>query len=186
MGRVRALTGRTERRLDRWEMAVTPPGACSGPADAARLSDWIAATAPGTAAQALAAAGRWRADAPEPLHDKDVWWRAELPGGGARTLVCEGLATLAEAWLGERFLFASRSMFLPQEAALAATDATTLWICFRALSGALAAKGPRARWRPRMIESQGLRLVRTTLLGHMPGWCPKVDIVGPWREIRLV
>jgi beta-mannosidase len=186
MARVRALTGRTEHRLHRWEMALAAAGACAGPAEAQRLGDWIAAVAPGTAAQALVAAGRCSADAVPPLHDRDVWWRTEVPAGGERTLVCDGLATFAEAWLDGDFLFSSRSMFQPVEARLAPSGPGILWICFRALAPALRAKGPRARWRPRMIEGQGLRLVRTTLLGHMPGWQPAVDVVGPWREVRVV
>jgi beta-mannosidase len=186
MARVRALTGRLERKLDRWEMALSPAGACRTPAEAGRLEGWIPAAAPGTAAQALARAGRWRAETPERLHDKDIWWRTQIAPGRARTLVCHGLATLAEAWLDDAFLFASRAMFQPVEALVPAGEGGTLWICFRALAPALAAKGPRARWRPRMIESQGLRLVRTTLLGHMPGWAPPCDVVGPWREACLI
>ncbi|MCZ7153830.1 hypothetical protein NK280_24865, partial [Salmonella enterica] len=39
---------------------------------------------------------------------------------------------------------------------------------------------------PRLVSMPSLRHVRTTLLGHMPGWCPPVHAVGPWREIDLL
>lgn len=171
---------------DGWRLAVTPAGACAGPTEAAQLTDWIEAPVPGTAAQALEAAGRWRREAPTPLHDKDVWYRLALPEDGRRTLAFDGLATLAEAWIDERPLLSATSMFQPHAVDADLPLGATLWLCFRALTPRLAAKGPRARWRPAMIDDQGLRLVRTTLLGHMPGWCPPIDIVGPWRPVRLI
>lgn len=169
-----------------WRLALTPAGACAGPAEAATLEGWIDAVVPGTAAQALERAGRWRREAPTPLHDQDVWCRLDPTALGRGTLVFEGLATLAEVFLGGRQVLAARSMFETYEVDVDLSGDEALWICFRALWPALEAKGPRARWRPTMIERQGLRLVRTTLLGHMPGWCPPIHIVGPYRPIRFV
>lgn len=175
------------RRLtEGWTLALSPAGACASPTDAARLNDWAPATVPGAAAGALELAGRWRRDAPAPLHDQDVWYRTDLPALGAGVLRFEGLATIAEVWLGDVPLLTSRAMFTPVEAPVDIAEPARLWICFRALNSALDAKGPRARWRPRMFERQGLRLVRTTLLGHMPSWCPSIDVVGPYRPVLFI
>ncbi|HEV2531997.1 glycosyl hydrolase 2 galactose-binding domain-containing protein [Phenylobacterium sp.] len=187
MGPIKGITGTRVVSLDEgWRLALTAPGECATPAEAGALADWIPARAPGTVAQALEVAGRWRRDAPEPLHDKDAWWRLDLAEGGRRRLCFDGLATLAEVWIDETPLLTSSSMFQPQAVEVEIAPGATLWICFRALAPRLAAKGPRARWRPFMIEAQGLRLVRTTLLGHMGGWCPPIHAVGPWRPIRLI
>jgi beta-mannosidase len=187
MGRLTTVSGTREMRLeDGWWLALTPAGACASPAEAASLTDWIPARAPGTVAQALEAAGRWRRGTPLILNDQDCWWRAELPEAGRRRLCFDGLATCAEAWIDERPLLTSASMFQPVEREVDIPAGASLWICFRALGPKLAAKGPRARWRPFMIENQGLRLVRTTPLGHMSGWRPQIETVGPWRPVRLV
>lgn len=172
--------------LDAAHLMVTPAGSHSTPA-ALPTEGWIAARVPGTAAQALTAAGRFDPAAPTPLHDKDVWYRLDLPAHAAGTLVFDGLATIAEVWRGGERIATTTSMFERVAVPLAASADETVHLCFRALDAWLeTAKGPRARCRTAMIPDQRLRLVRTTLLGHMPGWCPAWDVVGPWRAVTLI
>ncbi len=169
---------------DGWELALTPAGRFDHPPDHA---EWLPAIVPGTAAEALAALGRWSLDRPEPLADKDIWYRVTLPGSGPCRLDFGGLATIAEVFLDGAPILASDSMFQPVSVAIDRKAGSMLAICFRSLDAELGRrKGKRARWRPTMIDDQRLRLVRTTLLGHMPGWCPPVDAVGPFRPVRLV
>ncbi|MEO6340630.1 MAG: hypothetical protein ABIO39_11360, partial [Caulobacteraceae bacterium] len=139
------------------------------------MADWIDAPVPGTAAEALRRAGRWTG---QPLHDQDVWYRRTLEESGPRTIRFDGLATIAEVWLDDRLVLTARNMFTPQEIDIDLAAGETLWLCFRALAPVIAERGPRARWRSQMMTTQGVRLVRTTLFGHMPGWCPQVDAVG--------
>lgn len=170
-----------------WSLAVTPAGAHASPAALlAAAPDLIPAPVPGTAAAALAAAGRWDGRSPLVLHDKDVWYVATVPSSGAFRLDLAGLATIAEVWHGEERLLRTANMFRRHAADLEAREGDTLALVFRALAPALAAKGPRAKWKAPMIPNQGLRLVRTTLFGHMPGWTPAIDAVGPTRTARLV
>ena len=170
-------------RLDAdWRLALSPAGACTAPADAAALSDWIEASAPGTAARDLLRAGR--ALPPESLQSLDVWYRRPIHLIGPVSLEFEGLATAAEVWLDDQLLLCSESMFRPARIDAVLQGGETLWIAFRALGDRLARRLPRARWRPRMIPEQGLRGVRTTLLGHMPGWTLPVHAAGPFRPVR--
>ncbi|NVP56762.1 glycoside hydrolase family 2 protein [Mycoplana rhizolycopersici] len=177
-----------ETRLDSgWRLCLTPPGAWADPS--MRSADMIAfdAPVPGTVAGALERAGLFDRTDPEPLIDRDAWYFLDIAGcePGAAILALDGLATIAEVyWNGERKLD-SRSMFVAHEIAVIVSGNDRLAICFRALGPHLERRGPRARWRPQMIVPQGLRLVRTTLLGHMPGWCPSVQAVGPYRPVRL-
>lgn len=77
-------------------------------------------------------------------------------------------------------------MFAGHEVALELQGTHRLEIRCRAMRPLLERKAPRARWRPRLFSPQTLRLYRTSLLGHMGGWCPPVAPIGPWRDIRLV
>ena len=156
-----------------WQLAVTAPGAAASPS--AIDGQWHDAPVPGTVAQVLGTDGKW--------HDYDVWYRRTVPGPGR--LVCEGLATVAEIWSGDALLLQSRSMYATHAVAV---RAGWVHLCFRALNDALAATvpGPRARWRTRLVSDRRLRLIRTTLLGHLPDWCPPVHAAGPWRPVSFI
>jgi len=184
VARVLSASGQGQVALsDGWTLCLTPAGACVSPSEAAGLTDWVPAAVPGTTAAALAVAGRFDPNAPTPLHDQDVWWRLPLAETGPRRLEFQGLATLCEVWLDGKRILDSDSMFERHLMPVELSAPQTLWLCFRALTERLERKLPRARWRPRMIPRQGLRGLRTTLLGQMPGWTPAIEAVGPWRPI---
>ncbi|KAA0073011.1 glycoside hydrolase family 2 protein [Tardiphaga sp. P9-11] len=184
---IRAMTGRNVQPLDcGWELALSLPQAWQEPG-ALSEAVWLPAIVPGTAAGALRALGQWSFDEPQPLHDKDVWYRVRIRGQGKRKLRFEGLATSAEVFLDDTLILTSSSMFEPYEADIVLGGEHWVHIAFRSLRRVLAeTKGPRARWKTMMIEEPRLRFLRTTLIGHMPGWCPPVDVVGPYRAVTLI
>jgi beta-mannosidase len=125
-------------------------------------------------------------------------------------LRAEGLATLSEVWWNNELLSSANSMFVPSSVALpvspvsklndflplraaAASDETLaddspLWLCFRSVSEHLqltANRRDRPAWKSRLVDHQGLRRVRTSLLGRMPGWSPPVPAIGPYRPLHL-
>lgn len=184
---VHGVTGQRIVRLEGgWRMAMTAPGAANAPSALPAGLDWIAAPVPGTAAQALQAAGQFRVADPTLLHDKDVWYHLTLADPGPRTLRFEGLATCAEVWLNAERLLESANMFRTHEIDVELTGDDHLFIVFRSLDKTIETKKGRARWRTKLVENNALRQVRTTLLGHMTGWAPAVHAIGPWRPVSLI
>ncbi|HZP98587.1 MAG TPA: glycoside hydrolase family 2 protein [Reyranella sp.] len=176
---IRSVTGRRVTALSAgWQLGVAAPGT--------EPKEWTAAIVPGTAAQALQAAGRYSLDAPAKLHDKDVWYRTRFAGAGSRTLRFGGLATIADVWLNGTRILSSNNMFLAHEVDVELAGDNDLVMRFASLDKALDAKKGRARWRTRLVENNALRHVRTTLLGHMTGWQPAVHAVGPWQAVELI
>jgi len=182
------MGSKTSLLAEGWSLTMTEPGACARPGDLPSGSDTIPAIVPGTVAAALEAAGRFDRDNPEPLIDRDAWYRRPLAGEtpGPAVLRFAGLATVAEVFLDETLILSSASMFESHDVPVELTGTQTLSICFRALKPHLEKTGPRARWRPRLMNSQGLRLIRATALGFMPGWSPQVHAVGPWRPVSVI
>ncbi|MBB4066388.1 glycoside hydrolase family 2 protein [Gellertiella hungarica] len=169
-----------------WRLLLTDAGAFETPADLP-LGEAVEATVPGTVAGALSAAGRFDPASAPSLIERDAWYlRGEPLPAGEAVLRFEGLATIAEVHLDGKLVLTSESMFECHDLPLVLKGGERLAICFRALKPHLERSGPRARWRPRLMSHQGLRLLRTTALGHMPGWCPDIHATGPFRPVSLL
>lgn len=170
-----------------WTVVTSPPGLYAHPDDLGGMANAIPAPVPGTLAGALERAGRFDRTTPNALENLDAWYRLALEEGeGAAVLRFEGLATMAEVFLNGLKILDSESMFESHDVPVILTGRDKLVICFRSIEPHLNKKGPRARWRPHMMRTQGLRLLRTTALGFMPGWCPDVVAVGPFRPVLLI
>jgi beta-mannosidase len=175
-----------------WEVAACPPDALLG-VDGLDELDWIPARVPGTVASALRDAGRWRAGQDSDLDAEDWWFRTRFesaPAAEGEQLLLEldGIATVAEVFLGGRLVLRSDSMFAAHALDLGtpASGENELAIRCRALAPMLRERRkPRARWRTRLVDGN-LRFHRTMLLGRAPGFAADPAAVGPWRPVRLV
>ncbi len=173
-----------------WECAATLPGEASAPDELGGLPlRWLPANVPGTAAGALFDAGL-----PEPtgaeLDGRDWWFRCRIPSeigaDGPMVLCLDGLATVADVWLGGSLVVHSESMFVPLRVPVGEFRAgSELCLRFAALAPLLAARRPRPRWKSPSVTEQNLRWFRTTLLGRQSGWTVTPAPVGPWRAVRL-
>lgn len=172
-----------------WELARARAGAFADPNEVASASlEWVPAVVPGTVASAV----RTDLDSPDDLEGSDWWYRLSFPmvedgESGAQRLRFAGLATLAEVWVNGTRVLQSANMFRAFVVELPSLRPTgnELVIVFRALRHHLATKKPRPRWKTALVDHQNLRWVRATLLGHIPGWSPRLGPVGPWRPITL-
>lgn len=171
-----------------WSLLRAEPGAYAHP-DELPEHAWRAVGIRATVAALLQAdvADARRLDA------FDWWFRCEIaavesaPGVEAR-LRFEGLATLAHAWVDGQPVLQADNMHRCYVAAVPeARRAGTriLVLRFASLRAALEVRRPRPRWKTALVDSQGLRWFRTTLLGRMPSWNPRIDVVGPWRPVEL-
>jgi len=159
-----------------WQAAAARPDEEVGIGELDALA-WIPADVPGTAAGALAAAGRWSASEPHPFDNEDWWFRTSFAadpdeGEGEASLLLDGIATVAEVYLNGEPVLASDSMFHSHALDVGSRlqPENELAIRCRALTPLLAeARKPRARWRTRLVPERNLRFFRTMLLASRPG-----------------
>ena len=169
-----------------WQLILLSADAVLHPHDLPEIDQWKQAKAPGTAFEALY--GRdidLRGDL-TPLHDYDVWYRASIDLRQGEKLKFEGLAGLAEIWIDDQLTASTTNMFRYLLIDVLNSRNSVIAIRFRSLNKALEHVGGRPRWRTKLVSSNALRAYRQTLLGHMPGWCPNVHAVGPYRPIYHV
>jgi beta-mannosidase len=171
-----------------WRLFLTSAGEHALPDTLPAPAEGVPAFVPGTVAAALEAAGLFDRAEPHPLNVEDAWFVTEMTGeaAGDAILRFEGLATIAEVFLNGERILVSGSMFLAHDVRVRLTGEDRLAICCRALLPHLSKTLRRARWRTRMITPAGLRGIRTTSLGYMPGWCPEIHAAGPFRPVGLL
>jgi beta-mannosidase len=186
MARVLASSNELCMPIDGWSWLTTKADAVAGVDALPRDAEWMAAIVPGTVGAMLRREGRLSLDAAQALDSHDYWYRAKLDAALNGVIRFEGLATICEIFIGGVKRAESRSMFQPIDIPVDMPAGTEIVLCFRALAARLAQAPRRARWRPGMIQPNGLRWFRTSVLGSMPGWCPPGRPVGPWRPIETL
>ncbi|MGI8545986.1 MAG: glycoside hydrolase family 2 protein [Gemmatimonadaceae bacterium] len=175
-----------------WELLRAEPASlCTPDGLSLAAGTWLKANVPGTVASALQEAGLWHRSATDPLDAHDWWYRCRFSwerDDSRVSLALEGLATIADVWLNDAALLHSENMFVRNECDVTSVlrDDNELVIHFASLESVLRVKRPRGRWRSKLVDAQGLRWLRTTLLGRIPAWSGTPRCVGPWREITLV
>ncbi|WP_018265866.1 glycoside hydrolase family 2 protein [Methylosinus sp. LW4] len=180
------VEGEKRQRLDAgWTFTIDEAGEWTEPSAIPGAVSWRATRVPGTLAQALIAEGA-RFDELPLLDALDVWYKTSFVNSAPAELRLHGLATLADVYLDGRLALRSDNMFHAHAIEVATQGAHELHIRFRSVEREIATKSGRARWRPRMITPAGLRHIRTTALGRLPGFAPPTPPVGPWREIELI
>lgn len=184
-GNERVLVGEAAR------VFRVPAGAASTPARLEGLAtESFGARLPATLASVLRAEKRLDLSNPPALEADDVWFTCALPtleGGGRRVLVFDGLATVVDVFLNGEPILRSENAFHRHEVDVTERirGGDELAIRCASLDAHLAKKRPRPRWKTRLVASQNLRFVRTSLLGRTTGFCPAVPAVGPFRPIVL-
>lgn len=157
----------------------------------AHIPQWFNAVVPGTVAQSLRLAGQEKNPQFSDIDQFDWWYHCEFnceqDSAASYTLAFDGLATLADVWLNGQLICHTQNMFVP--ALISVSDnvrsLNQLVICFRSNAAFLNQKRPRPQWKTHLVNHQQLRWLRTTLIGRIPGWCPPIIPIGPWKSIQL-
>jgi beta-mannosidase len=186
MARIVAREAERVEPLAGWSWLATAADAAATPADLPEAGDWQEAAVPGTVAGTLRTLGRLDDASANAIGHQDHWYRTRLTEPLNGRLRFEGLATVTEIWVGGAKQADSALMFAPVELVVNCPAGTEIALCFRALAPKLAAAPRRSRWRPAMIQPNGLRWFRTTALGSMPGWCPPGLPTGPYRPVLRI
>lgn len=124
---------------------------------------------PGTVAEALEKSGHFDRNNPVALDNRQARYFLDIEETpGPATLHFGGLATICDIFFNGELLLQTDSMFLGHDLPVTLTGKDELALCFRALATRLNQKARVPIWRAQLMNTQGLRLIRTTALGYMP------------------
>ncbi len=168
------------------QVASFPPGVVTSP-DTNRfaVAQWLPAPTFSTVGRCVTEAGWFNPSQPHcDLDSMDWWFRStQFPASETlRWLQTDGLSVGAQVFADDQLIFTSESAHLPVSVSVP-LDTTTVSVRFPSLLSQLDSlrsvdRAHRARWRTRLVRDQRLRLVRTPLLGRMPGWNPPLPVIG--------
>ncbi len=167
-----------------WKLCRTEAGQHDDPASLeSPIVEWIdierlgpiGAVIPGTP---LEMAG------PEQIDHHDWWLRGDVDADGPCVLDFEGLSAPATIFVDDEAVATVESMFLPASCSIAPGTHSVV-IRFESLTRWMKRRRPRGRWRSTLVATQGLRWVRTTLLGRAPAYNGVPPVVGPWRPVHI-
>ncbi|OZG29180.1 glycosyl hydrolase [Williamsia sp. 1138] len=161
-----------------WRLVDTEPGAAATPGElGARWDDTVQIGEPTTV-------GAIRGSA-EAIDARDWWFQTSLSSSTPRTIAFEGVTAPATVFIDGQPVATVESMFLPVLVDVPA-GRHQLSVLFPSLDRALATRRPRGRWRSSLIAAQGMRWVRTSLIGRAPVYQGPPAPVGFWRPVRFV
>ena len=166
-----------------WSLILLLPDVVLHPRNLPQINDWRPAKAPGSAFEAIHGRDVDLRGPLTQLHDYDIWYRTYIDLKKEDKLKFDGLAGLAELWIDDQLVASSVNMYRQLLVNVQNDGRSAIAIRFRSLNKALQQVKSRPAWRTKLVNSNNIRMYRQTLLGHMPGWCPNVHAVGPYRPI---
>lgn len=163
-----------------WSWLETLPGAADSPACLDERAAWLPAPVPGTVADAMRVAGRWRDTTPPAVHRHDYWYRLRFAASGRRLLRLSGLAGAAQAWVNGRPIAAPQALCDACDAEVDLAGINTLHLCFRASVPRLHAARGTLCWR----QAPAFQTVR--VIGHAPAAGTPLHAVGLLQPVEML
>ena len=173
-----------------WSIRRTAPGAIGTPVELDQHSVTQEVSSCMTVASALSRSASGLDPDNLDIDSFDWWYDCEFAAdteADLSFLTFGGLATLAEVWFNGEKILSSENMFVSHTVNVThlVRRRSSLAIVFRSVTNALEDKRPRPHWKTNLVDHQQLRWIRTTLLGRIPGWTPRIRAIGPWRNIAF-
>jgi beta-mannosidase len=164
--------------IDDWLLLHTEPDVCeTADAVADRWAEAVAVTTPGPVGSLVES---------DSIDDVDWWLQARVRADVPARLTLHGVTALSTVYLNSVAVHEVESMFLPVHLNLPVGE-HELVLRSRSVRRWLCTRRPRGRWRSTLVGDQGLRWLRTTMLGRAPVYGAGVlpPPVGVWRPVTL-